>query len=171
MLCITAHHGPQGVAQALRRASHAHNCGIDYEAVELAQEIRHAQHGPPYHKLIDLSNIIELKTRQRPPDQGHKAGRTSAVEPVRVKADCGLGVEGFEQQKETQRCEAQHPHGAGNVPQSIWDKFHAAWKVLIQVAGKAAVKNHAAAGKAHASRIVPGAPMAARAAALAPSPE
>src|SRR6266571_2770963 len=119
MLGVAAHCGPQDLAQALGQPSYAHDCGIDYEAVEIAQEIRHAQHGPPYHKLIDLSNETELEMRQRPPDQRYKAGRTPAVEPVRVEADRGLGVETPEQQEETQRREAQHPQCAGNVTQSV----------------------------------------------------
>src|SRR5207249_2213830 len=93
MLGVAAHRRLQDLAQGLGRTSHAHDRGIDYEAVEIPQKIRHAQHGPPYHKLINLSHKTELETRQRPLDHGHKAGRTSAVEPVRVEADRGLGVE------------------------------------------------------------------------------
>src|SRR5205814_10254524 len=92
MLRIAAHHSPQDLAQGLGRASYPYNCGIHYEAVEVAEEIRRAQHRPPYDKLIDLSDETIFKTRQRPPLQPHEAGRTSAVEPVRVEADRRHGV-------------------------------------------------------------------------------
>src|SRR3972149_5862042 len=53
MLGVAAYRGLQNLAETLSRTSHAHNCGIDYEAVELTKEICRAQHGPPHHKLID----------------------------------------------------------------------------------------------------------------------
>src|SRR6266568_3006109 len=161
MLGVPAHHGPQDLAQGLGRTSHAHNCGIDDEAVEFAKEIRRTQHGPPYHKLIDLSNETELKTRQRPLDQFHNAGRTSAVEPVCVEADRGLGIELLQEQEETQRGEAQHPKCAGDVLQRIWDEIHRVWKALVQESREYPDQNARDRSQAHGHEHVPGRLLAA----------
>src|SRR5207249_8362515 len=106
MLGVAAHGGLQDLAQALGGTSSAHYRGIHHQAVEVAQETGYAQYGPPDHELVDLSNEPELQARQRPTGQDLHAGRSPAVEPVRVEADRGHGCELLEQQEETQRGEA-----------------------------------------------------------------
>ena len=97
MLGVAAHRSLQDLAQALGRTGRAHNPRIDYEAVEPAKDICRAQDRAFYHKLITLSNKAELQFCQRALGQLQEAGRTSAIEPIRVDADCRHWIEMFEE--------------------------------------------------------------------------
>src|SRR5262245_35952251 len=156
MLGVTAYHSLQDLAEALSRTSHAYNCRINYEAVKFAKEIRRAQHWPPDHKLVNLSNETELQTCQGPLHQFQNTSRTLAVEPVRVEADCGLGVEMLEEQEETQRGEAQHPKGACHVLQCVWNELHWVWKALVQKSGEDPNQNTRDRSQSHGHDHVPG---------------
>src|SRR5438477_9910126 len=113
MLGVAAHGGLQDLAQALGGTSSAHYRGIHYHAVEVAQQTGYAQYGPPDHELVDLSNEPELQARQRPTGEDLHAGRSPAVEPVRLEADRGHGGELLAHELESQRDEAYDPAGAG----------------------------------------------------------
>src|SRR5262245_56928311 len=79
MLGVAAHRDLQGLTQVLGGTSQANDRRIDDETIDNAQEIRHAQHGPPDHKFINLSYESGLQTRKRATGKSQQESRTAPV--------------------------------------------------------------------------------------------